>query len=391
MPSEFGFSEKRFADFSLDESLLNALNQVGFTHCTPIQADSLPTGLEGGDVLGRAETGSGKTGAFVVIICEHLLTKPIPEDRRQIGRPRALIIAPTRELVMQIEADARSLSDGTGLHVVRVVGGEDIEKQSRRLSERPCDLLVATPGRLLDLRQRKLVHQGEVEILVLDEADRLLDMGFLPDLRRIVNACPPPARRQTLMFSATLSTLVRRLARQWMREELLEVEVGAEKSVPNAVQQMIYISRSEDRLPFLVRLLADTEVRALVFANRRVSVRKLYERLRDEGVTCAMLSGEMTQDRRSRALKRFRSGELRAMVATDVAGRGLHVEGVTHVINYDLPEEPEQYIHRIGRTGRIGVQGVSISFATEEQAFIIPDIEEHLGHKLHCELLPVID
>lgn len=380
------FSSREFSSLPLHPSLQNALKLAGFSHCTAIQADSLDTTMEGGDLLGQSQTGTGKTAAFLVSIMNKCLSDPRKGART--GWPRSLVIAPTRELALQIYQDALLLSKGCDFRTVRVIGGEDMEKQKKKLEAGPCDLLIGTPGRLLDWQGRGVLHLKTVDMLVLDEADRLLDMGFLPSLRRLVGNCLPIQQRQTMMFSATFSTAIKNLARNW-QDNPIHVSV-ASRLAAETVQQMMYLARSDDRLPFMKKLLKREEnLKVLVFANRRHRVRDIFDSLRQSGINCAMLSGEMAQQKRLSSLKRFREGKLTALIATDVAGRGLHVEGVTHVINYDLPEDPEQYVHRIGRTGRIGNSGVSISFATEEQAFLLPAIEKFLGEAIPCEPLPL--
>ena len=383
-PGGFSFSDLRFADLPLHEKLHAALAHAGFEHCTHIQAASLEKALNGSDLFGKAQTGTGKTAAFLVCILQRILSNPMPD--LPVGKPRGLVVAPTRELAMQIRKDAEQLSHGTQIRTILLVGGEDAEKQRRALKAGKCDLLVATPGRLLDMRRQGQVSLKGVEVLVLDEADRLLDMGFYPDLRTIVSHCPQKGQRQSLMFSATLPVSVMRLGERWLNKpEQISVD---EKPAAENVRQRLYIARSQDRVPFLVRLLSEEGIKAVVFANRRSSVRQLQKNLQNKGVSCVMIAGDVSQPKRKQALERFQSGKFNVLIATDVAGRGLHLEGVTHVVNFELPENPEQYVHRIGRTGRIGASGTSISFATEEQAFLIPEIEEYMGESLECEPLP---
>ncbi|MBM4142633.1 MAG: DEAD/DEAH box helicase [Lentisphaerae bacterium] len=371
---------RRFPELDLPKEILRGVEDLGFTHCTPIQAEILPSLLRGSDATGRAQTGTGKTAAFLIAAFTHILRKPL--DGRRPGAPRVLVLAPTRELVLQIEKEAHALGKHCGCHVMAVIGGVPYEEQRHALS-RPVDILVATPGRLLDLKRGSL-HLGHVEILVIDEADRMLDMGFIPDIRRIVHSLPPRDRRQTLMFSATLTPEVARLASQWTREPVA-VEIDREQVAVSSVNQVVYITTARDKFKLLLNLLLrESEGPVLVFGNRRDITRRLTDRLRDHGIHCALLSGEVSQVTRQKTLEDFRGGRLRVLVATDVAGRGLHVEGISHVINYNLPHDPEDYVHRIGRTGRAGATGTSVSFACEDDSFMIPDIEAYMGRELRC-------
>jgi ATP-dependent RNA helicase RhlB len=295
-----------------------------------------------------------------------------------------VIIAPTRELVMQIAEDAQELGRFTGLHTVTMIGGADYQKQLSKVNRAPVDLVVATPGRLIDFMERRDLALDRVEILVLDEADRMLDMGFIPQVKRIVRTTPRKEDRQTLLFSATFTQDVMNLAQQWTFEPVT-VEIEPERVATASVDQKVYLVASRDRFSVLIDLLQEAEVESvIIFANRRDQVRRLHEKLRKAGVHCGMLSGEVTQAKRTRTLEQFKSGQCKVLVATDVAGRGIHVEGISHVVNYNLPEDPEDYVHRIGRTGRAGATGVSISFASEDDAFLLPDIEALLGHSLAC-------
>jgi ATP-dependent RNA helicase RhlB len=347
----------------------------------------LPHTLQGHDAIGKAQTGTGKTAAFLVTIFNDQLVHP-PEGERFVGEPRALVIAPTRELVMQIAADAVELGRHTGLKVCTLIGGMDYQKQLNHLQREIVDLVVATPGRLIDFMGRRDVYLDRVEILVLDEGDRMLDMGFIPQVKRIVRATPEKSHRQTLLFSATFSEDMINLSQQWTFNPV-RVEIEPEHIATDSVDQKVYLVSSEQRYRVLNNLLRTQEASSvIIFANRRDQVRKLHERLRKSGVSCGILSGEVPQNKRTRTLEQFKQGELKVLVATDVAGRGIHVEGVSHVINYNLPEDPEDYVHRIGRTGRAGATGISISFASEDDAFLLPDIETLLGHKLDCEHPP---
>ncbi len=372
-----------FDKFDLQQPLRDAINKLGFEFCTPIQAQSLQFTLHGHDVTGKAQTGTGKTAAFLITIINDLLSNPI-EEERYTGEPRALIVAPTRELAIQIANDSVGLTAFTDLHTVTLVGGEDYQKQHRALDKKPVDILVATPGRLLDFVQNDNIYLGIVELLVLDEADRMLDMGFIPQVRQVVARTPKKDCRQTLLFSATFTPEITELATRWAMDPVM-VEVEPEKVAADAVDQKVYLVTTADKYNLLFNLISEESAeKVMVFSNRRDQVRKLADNLHRNGIDCGMLSGEIAQNKRIRTLEDFKSGKLKVLVATDVAGRGLHIEDVTHVINYTLPEEPEDYVHRIGRTGRAGAVGTSISFACEEDSFLLPDIEEKLGQKLSC-------
>ena len=373
----------KFDTLKLDVTVQKGIDALGFEFCSPIQAQILPHTLGGNDAIGKAQTGTGKTAAFLITIFNDLLSHPI-EGERFLGEPRAVIIAPTRELVMQIAEDAKELGRFTGLQTVTMIGGADYQKQLSKVNRAPVDLVVATPGRLIDFMERRDLALDRVEILVLDEADRMLDMGFIPQVKRIVRTTPRKEDRQTLLFSATFTQDVMNLAQQWTFEPVT-VEIEPERVATASVDQKVYLVASRDRFSVLMDLLHDDEVESvIIFANRRDQVRRLHEKLRKAGVHCGMLSGEVTQAKRTRTLEQFKSGQCKVLVATDVAGRGIHVEGISHVVNYNLPEDPEDYVHRIGRTGRAGASGVSISFASEDDAFLLPDIEALLGHSLAC-------
>ena len=373
----------KFDTLNLDASVQQGIDALGFEFCSPIQGRILPHTLAGNDAIGKAQTGTGKTAAFLITIFNDLLSHPI-EGERYLGEPRAVIIAPTRELVMQIASDAQELGRFTGLKTVTLIGGADYQKQLNQVNRAPVDIIVATPGRLIDFTERRDLALDRVEILVLDEADRMLDMGFIPQVKRIVRATPRKEDRQTLLFSATFTQDIMNLARQWTFEPIT-VEIEPERVATASVDQRVYLVSSRERFPVLMDILKDPSVESvIIFANRRDQVRRLYEKLRKEGVQCGMLSGEITQAKRTKTLDNFKTGRSKVLVATDVAGRGIHVEGISHVVNYNLPEDPEDYVHRIGRTGRAGASGVSISFASEDDAFLLPDIEALLGHSLAC-------
>ncbi|MGA1053898.1 MAG: ATP-dependent RNA helicase RhlB, partial [Pseudohongiellaceae bacterium] len=379
----YGEQQLSFDHFELQKPLREAIDQLGFEFCTPIQAQSLVHTLAGHDVTGKAQTGTGKTAAFLITIINDLLSNPI-EEKRYLAEPRALVVAPTRELAIQIASDAAKLTACCDLHTVTLVGGEDYQKQNRALDAKPVDLVVATPGRLLDFVSNDNLYLGLIELLVLDEADRMLDMGFIPQVRQIVARTPRKDCRQTLLFSATFTPEIAELTTRWAMDPIM-VEVEPEKVAADAVDQVVYLVTTAAKYNLLYQLVTQPEVeKVMVFSNRRDQVRRLADNLYRNGIDCGLLSGEIAQNKRIRTLEDFKSGKLKVLVATDVAGRGLHIDDVTHVINYTLPEEPEDYVHRIGRTGRAGALGTSISFACEEDSFLLPDIEEKLGQKLEC-------
>ncbi|MCH2577608.1 MAG: DEAD/DEAH box helicase [Pseudomonadales bacterium] len=383
MDKEIDTAAASFDSFDLQKPLQDAIKKLGFEYCTPIQAQSLVHTLAGHDVTGRAQTGTGKTAAFLITIINDLLTNPV-EDQRYLAEPRALIVAPTRELAIQIANDSQDLSKYCDIYTVTLVGGEEYAKQDRNLEAKPVDIVVATPGRLLDFMQREKIYLGLVELLVLDEADRMLDMGFIPQVRQLVSRTPKKDCRQTLLFSATFNPDIIELANRWAVDPIM-VEVEPEKVAAEAVDQIVYLVTTVDKYNLLFNIISEPGAdKVLVFSNRRDQVRKLADDLYRNGINCGMLSGEISQAKRVRTLEAFKSGKLRVLVATDVAGRGLHINDVTHVINYTLPEEAEDYVHRIGRTGRAGAVGTSISFACEEDSFLVPAIEEILGNKLNC-------
>ena len=376
--------KRRFHDFGLPDVLLHAIADLGFEYCTPIQAATIPHALQGRDLIGKAQTGTGKTAAFLIGIMTDLLDFPLENERKK-GEPRALIIAPTRELALQIAADAEGLGKYTELSVVSLVGGMDYEKQRKALAACPVDILVATPGRLIDFVRSKEVDLFNVEVLVLDEADRMLSMGFIPDVRTIIRQTPRKgADRQTLLYSATFTDDVMRLAEQWTLEPVT-IEIESEHKTTDNVAQKVFLVSSREKYQLLRNYLRVNGIeRAIVFGNRRHETRALAERLSKDGIKAALMSGEIPQHKRLKTLEDFRSGKIEVLVATDVAGRGIHIDGVTHVINYQLPEDADDYVHRIGRTGRAGQSGTSICFACENDSFLIPDIERETGVKLEC-------
>ncbi len=385
-PAEFNVPPEegkgRFHDLDLPPELMRAIHDLGFQYCTPIQAGILAHTLSGGDATGRAQTGTGKTAAFLITILTHLIRKPAPKPGKR-GAPRALILAPTRELVLQIEKDAEGLARYSKHAVMAVFGGMEYGEQQQQLRGQFIDIVAATPGRLLDFKRKGKIDLSKVEILVIDEADRMLDMGFIPDVRRIIESTPMKGSRQTLFFSATLTPEVNRLASSWTRSAV-QIDVTPPHDITlSTIDQVVYITTDEEKFALLYNLITKRNwERVMVFANRRDETQFLKDRLASRGIRCGLLSGDVTQEQRVKTLEAFRNGRFKVLVATDVAARGLHIDAVSHVVNYSLPMDPQDYVHRIGRTGRAGASGTSISFATETEAYGIPDIEKFIGRDL---------
>ncbi len=362
---------------------MHAVADLGFQYCTPIQAEIMPSTLAGKDATGRAQTGTGKTAAFLITVITRLLAES-PQGQIKKGSPRVLVLGPTRELVMQIAEEGRQLAKYTNLNITSVFGGMDYEKQRRELNRKQSDIVVATPGRLLDYKRQGDVRLDAVQILIIDEADRMLDMGFIPDVRKIIYATPQKDKRQTLLFSATLTPEVTRLSAQWTRNPT-QVEIEPEQVAVDSVEQIVYIVTRNEKAALLYNILDRKNLKqVIVFCNRKDETRRLADLFVRYRIDCAVLSGDIRQRTRVKTLENFKAGKIRVLVATDVAGRGIHIEGMDHVINYTLPRDPEDYVHRIGRTGRAGASGTSISFADEEDSFVIPAIEELIGYKLPC-------
>jgi Superfamily II DNA and RNA helicases len=384
MMSDKPLTDVAFSSFDLHPALLAGLEGAGFTRCTPIQALTLPVALTGRDVAGQAQTGTGKTLAFLVAVINRLLTRPALAERKPED-PRALILAPTRELAIQIHKDAMKFASDLGLRFALVYGGVDYDKQ-RELLQKGVDVIIATPGRLIDyVRQHKVVSLHACEVCVLDEADRMFDLGFIKDIRFLLRRMPARTERQTLLFSATLSHRVLELAYEHMNDpEKLVVE--AETVTAARVRQKMYFPADEEKIPLLLGLLSRSEgARTMVFVNTKAYVERVARALEQAGYRVGVLSGDVPQKKRESLLRRFQAGQLEILVATDVAARGLHIDGVQYVYNFDLPFDPEDYVHRIGRTARLGAEGDAISFACERYAMSLPDIEAYIGQKIPVE------
>jgi ATP-dependent RNA helicase RhlB len=372
-----------FSSFDLHPAMLAGLESAGFTRCTPIQALTLPISLTGRDVAGQAQTGTGKTLAFLITLVQRLMTRPALANRGPAD-PRAMILAPTRELAIQIHKDAEKFCAGLGLKFALIYGGVDYDKQRAQLTQ-GCDVIIATPGRLIDYVRQGVVHLHACEVCILDEADRMFDLGFIKDLRFLLRKLPRREERQTLMFSATLSHRVLELAYEHMNEPE-KVIVEAETITAARVRQVVYFPSNEEKLPLLIGLLSRTEAnRSMVFVNTKAWVERVGRTLEKAGYRVGVLSGDVPQKKRQTLLTRFQKGELEILVATDVAARGLHIDAVSHVYNFDLPFDAEDYVHRIGRTARLGMEGDAVSFACEIYAQSLPEIEAYIEQKIPVE------
>ena len=381
--SETHLSDTEFRSLNLPAELMRGIEEAGFTKCTPIQAETLPTALAGEDVAGQAQTGTGKSAAFLLATMSHLLRHPAAEGRR-VNQPRALILAPTRELAIQIHHDAEQLGGHTGLKLGLAYGGTGYESQRRQIEE-GVDILIGTPGRLIDYFKQHVFDLRAIQVVVLDEADRMFDLGFIKDIRYLFRRMPEPTQRLNMLFSATLSLRVTELAYEHMNGPTL-VQVEPDKVTADRVRQVVYYTANEEKIPLLLGLLGHMDpTRSLVFVNTKRAAEGVEAYLVGNGYAVAMLSGDVPQKKRQQLLLQFQKGELPIMVATDVAARGLHIPEVSHVFNFDLPQDPEDYVHRIGRTARAGASGDAVSFACEEYAFSLPDVEAYIGHRLPSE------
>ncbi len=372
-----------FSSFDLHPDMLAGLESAGFTRCTPIQALTLPISLTGRDVAGQAQTGTGKTLAFLITLVQRLMTRPALANRGPAD-PRAMILAPTRELAIQIHKDAEKFCAGLGLKFALIYGGVDYDKQRAQLTQ-GCDVIIATPGRLIDYVRQGIVHLHACEVCILDEADRMFDLGFIKDLRFLLRKLPRREERQTLMFSATLSHRVLELAYEHMNEPE-KVIVETETITASRVRQVVYFPSNEEKLPLLISLLSRTDAnRTMVFVNTKAWVERVGRALEKAGYRVGVLSGDVPQKKRQSILARFQRAELEVLVATDVAARGLHIDAVSHVYNFDLPFDAEDYVHRIGRTARLGLEGDAVSFACEIYAQSLPEIEAYIEQKIPVE------
>jgi ATP-dependent RNA helicase RhlB len=377
--SDNHLSDLRFDSLALTESIQAGVRDAGFEFCTPIQATTLPIALKGLDVAGQAQTGTGKTAAFLIATFEKLLASdPQVEGQRQ---PRAFMLAPTRELAIQIAKDAELLGKHTDFKVGLAFGGTGYEQQRKTIQD-GIDLLIGTPGRIIDYFKQGVFKLDQVEVAVLDEADRMFDLGFIKDIRYLLRRLPDPDKRLNMLFSATLSMKVMELAYEHMNEpELIRIE--PDKVTADRVRQAVFFPSNEDKLPLLVGLIREMgEGRIMVFVNMKREAEKLGDYFAVNGIHAAAISGDVPQNKRMRMLQQFQQGELQVLIGTDVASRGLHIPDVQYVINYDLPNDAEDYVHRIGRTARAGASGDAVSFGCETYAMSLPDIEKYIGHKI---------
>lgn len=369
----------RFNELPIPELVLRGINDAGFSECTPIQEQTLPITLTGTDIAGQAQTGTGKTAAFLISLFTRLLANSKPA-----GQPRALILAPTRELVVQIETDAKQLGAHCGFAVQAIYGGVDYMKQKNALLD-GADIIVGTPGRLIDYLKQKIYSLKDIEVLVIDEADRMFDLGFIADLRFILRKLPPFEKRQNLMFSATLNPRVMELAYEFMNSPT-KVSVTPETMTAERVEQVLFHCSRKEKFSLLLGLLRrDGMARTMIFMNTKREAEHLHNLLNANDFPCKVISGDVEQRKRMKILENFKDGSLPILIATDVASRGLHIDGVSHVINYDLPQDCEDYVHRIGRTARAGAEGKAISLADEDGAFFLEAIEEYIKTKIPTE------
>jgi ATP-dependent RNA helicase RhlB len=378
--SDAHLSQLTFESLNITESLKRGIAELGYTRCTPIQAQTLPVALAGRDVAGQAQTGTGKTAAFLIALFNKLLTEPGAANRPQ-NAPRAIVIAPTRELAVQIHSDAVGIGKHSGLKLAIVFGGVDYEKQ-RRILEEGVDVLIGTPGRVIDYFKQHVFDLRHIQVAVMDEADRMFDLGFIKDIRFILRRLPHPTLRLTMMFSATLSHRVMELAYEHMNNpELIRIE--PDKMTVDRVTQVLYFPSTEEKIPLLMGLLRRIDARrTMVFVNTKRVAEVLERTLTANGFVAQAISGDVPQTKRLKMMRDFHNGDIAVLIATDVASRGLHIPDVSHVFNFDLPNDAEDYVHRIGRTARAGAEGDAISFGCEEYAIALPDIERYIGHQI---------
>ncbi len=369
-----------FSEFALNPKLDSALTDAGFHHCTEIQQLALPPMLEGRDIAAQSQTGTGKTAAFLLGTYQYLLNNPAP-DNRQPTELRALILAPTRELAIQIHKDAEQLGANMDFKVVLAYGGTDYEKQRRKIQD-GADILIGTPGRIIDYFKQKVFSLKKAQVVVLDEADRMFDLGFISDIRFLLRRMPDPEQRLNLLFSATLSHRVMELAYEHMNNPI-GLKTQSDQIAAEKVNQMVFHPASDEKIPLLLGLIKKMQPeRSIIFVNTKRVAERVQAYLVGNDTKAEVLSGDVRQNKRQRLIKDLASGDLNTLIATDVAARGLHIDGITHVFNFDLPQNAEDYVHRIGRTARAGASGEAISFACEEYVFSLPEIEELLGHEI---------
>jgi len=373
-------TDTRFTNLELSKPILRGLKDAGFDQCSPIQDRSLPIALRDRDVAGQAQTGTGKTASFLLATFQRLLN-----DKSEVKKyPRALILAPTRELAIQIHKDALLLGKHLNFNLALIYGGTDYEKQQKAVKAN-VDIMIATPGRLIDFYRKKAFSLDHIQVMVLDEADRMFDLGFIKDIRFLLNRMPSPEKRLNLLFSATLSFKVSELAYEHMNQPVM-VKIESEKITADSVNEVAFCPANDQKIPLLIGLIKSHKpVRSIIFVNTKRSAERLEGYLTANEYKVALLSGDVPQEKRQRLLASFQESKVTIMIATDVAARGLHIPDVSHVFNFDLPQDVEDYVHRIGRTARFGASGEAISFICEEYAYSMPDIEEYIGHKISVQ------
>jgi len=360
--------------------------QMGWQSCTPIQAQSLPLTLTGHDIAGKAQTGTGKTAAFLLAMFNYLMSNPVKPNAKG---PWAIVLAPTRELAIQIHKDALQIGCYTGLEPVAIYGGKDYESQKAAFRDRQPDIIIGTPGRIIDLFKQKCFRLDYIECLVVDEADRMFDLGFISDIRYLMRAMPPAPERLNLIFSATFNYRVQELAYEYLNAPKL-IEIESQTQTADHIEQSLFHVANNEKTPLLIGLLKHIKPeKAIVFLNTKHILERLAHTLSHNGFNISELSGNIAQNKREKLLAAFQSGKNPILLATDVAARGLHIDGITHVFNYDLPQHSEDYIHRVGRTARAGNTGVAISFCCEDYAYHLPEIEVKIGHKIPTQ--PILD
>jgi ATP-dependent RNA helicase RhlB len=373
-------TETRFSNLELSDSIIKGLKEAGFINCTPIQHASLPLALRDKDVAGQAQTGTGKTASFLLATFQRLIN----DESEKIKNPRALILAPTRELAIQIHKDALLLSKYLDLKFALIYGGTDYQKQLDKLKTN-VDVIIGTPGRIIDFYKQNAFTLDNIQVTVMDEADRMFDLGFIKDIRFLLRRMPAPEKRLNLLFSATLSYKVTELAYEHMNNPVL-IRIESEEVTSKAINQIAYCPANDQKIPLLLGLLKQHQpLRSIVFVNTKRCAEQLDDYLQANGYKTALLSGDVPQEKRQRLLNDFQENRVTLMIATDVAARGLHIPDVSHVFNYDLPQDVEDYVHRIGRTARFGASGEAISFICEEYAYSMPDIEDYIGEKVPVE------
>ncbi len=375
-------TKTRFSNLELSDSIIKSLKLAGYTECTPIQDKTLPLSLRGKDIAGQAQTGTGKTAAFLLATFQHLIN----DESEQIKNPRALILAPTRELAIQIHKDALLLGKLLNFKYALIYGGTDYKKQQASLKG-SVDIVIGTPGRVIDFQRQNILNLNNIQVTVMDEADRMFDLGFIKDIRYLLRRMPPPEKRLNLLFSATLSYKVTELAYEHMNSPEL-VKIEQEEVTSKAITQSAFCPANDQKIPLLLGLLKKYQPeRSIVFVNTKRSAEQLDGYLIANGYKVAVLTGDVPQEKRQRLLTDFQENRVNLMIATDVAARGLHIPAVSHVINYDLPQDAEDYVHRIGRTARFGTTGIAFSFICEDYAYSMPDIEDYIGEKIQVDAI----